>query len=101
MAQKTRRAPRPDDLYRLLIPTDPRLSPDGEQVAFTVQRTAPSYDGYRTALWIAPTDGGQPPTRLTIGSKRDNHPRWSADGRTLAFLSDRRTTVEEEPTAPK
>ena len=93
----TRRAPTPEDLYRLRVPTDPRLSPDGAFVAFTVQTVAPTYDGYRHAIWIAPTDGSHGARQLTLGAKHDTHPRFSPDGETLAFLSDRRSVVEEEP----
>ena len=91
------RPAQPDDLYRLLIPTDPCLSPDGKQVAFTVTRSAVGKDGYRSSVWIAPADGGAPARRVTYGPRTDAHARFSPDGRTLAFLSDRRTKVEEEP----
>jgi dipeptidyl aminopeptidase/acylaminoacyl peptidase len=98
-----RRAPQPDDLYRISIPLDARLSPDGEHAAFTVQRVGPSFDAYRTSIWVAATkpDGetGEP-RRLTTAARRDWHARWSPDGRSLAFLSDRRSNVEEEPGAP-
>jgi dipeptidyl aminopeptidase/acylaminoacyl peptidase len=96
----TGRAPRPDDLYEFRIPTEPRLSPDGGRVVFTLQAVAPIKDGYRRALWTVPTDGSQPARRLTIGVKQDGSPRFSPDGRTLAFLSDRRLAVEELPGAP-
>ena len=92
-----RRAPTPDDMYRLRVPTDPRLSPDGAFVAFTVQSVAPTFDGYRHAIWLAPTDGSRDARQVTLGAKHDTHPRFSPDGSTLAFLSDRRTIVEEEP----
>lgn len=96
-----RRPPRPDDLYRLRIATGPRLSPYGRSVVVTMQTVAPSYDGYRSALWLVSTDvGGPAPRQLTLGARSDGHPRFSPDGRTLAFLSDRRTLVEEEPTRP-
>ncbi len=95
-----RRAPRPDDLYRLRIATEPRLSPDASQVAFTVQTAAPRRDGYRSALWLVPADGSAAARQVTLGAKSDRHPRFSPDGRTLAFLSDRRHAVEEEPEAP-
>ncbi len=91
------RAPRPDDLYRLKIATDPRLSPDGRHAVVTVQTVAPGFDGYRHALWLVATDGSTPPRQATLGSKHDRHPRFSPDGRTLAFISDRRTLVETEP----
>jgi dipeptidyl aminopeptidase/acylaminoacyl peptidase len=92
------RSPRPDDLYRLRIATGPRLSPDGRSVVVTLQTVAPTYDGYRTALWLVSTaEDGPPPRQLTSGPRHDGHPRFSPDGRRLAFLSDRRPMVEEEP----
>ena len=86
---------RPEDLHRFRIPTDPRLSPDGDLVAFTVQVVTPRRDAHRHAIWVAPADGSAPPRQLTIGAKHDRHPRFSPDGRVLAFLSDRRGLVEE------
>jgi dipeptidyl aminopeptidase/acylaminoacyl peptidase len=91
------RAPRPDDLYRLRIATEPRLSPDGRLAVVTLQTVAPGFDGYRHALWLVATDGDVAPRQLTLGAKHDRYPRFSPDGRTLAFLSDRRPIVEEEP----
>jgi dipeptidyl aminopeptidase/acylaminoacyl peptidase len=85
------------------VPTDPRLSPDGSRVAFRVQRVRPTFDGYSSAIWLAAVDGGKgsgAPRAITLGARRDGHARWSPDGRALAFLSDRRPIVEEEPGAP-
>ena len=91
------RPPRPDDLYRLRIATEPRLSPDGRLAVVTLQTVATGFDGYRHALWLVPTDGGDEPRQLTLGARHDRHPRFSPDGRTLAFISDRRALVEDEP----
>jgi dipeptidyl aminopeptidase/acylaminoacyl peptidase len=91
------RPPRPDDLYRLRVATQPRLSPDGRLAVVTLQTVARGYDGYRQALWAVPTDGSAEARQLTIGARHDQHPRFSPDGRSLAFLSDRRTLTEEEP----
>jgi dipeptidyl aminopeptidase/acylaminoacyl peptidase len=95
-----RRAPRPDDLYRMHIPFDARLSPDGAHVTYTVQDVGPSFDAYRQSIWIASVDGDAEPRRLTLGARRDWQGRWSSDGRWLAFASDRRGIVEEEPGSP-
>jgi len=91
------RPPRPDDLYRLRVATQPRLSPDGRFAVFTLQTVAPGFDEYREALWLVATDRETAPRQLTLGAKHDRHPRFSPDGRTLGFLSDRRALVEEEP----
>jgi dipeptidyl aminopeptidase/acylaminoacyl peptidase len=97
------RPPTPQDLVRLVVPTEPRLSPDGLRVAFTVQTTAPALDGYRHAIWLAAVDASAKaagPRQITIGAKHDHAPRFSPDGRTLAFLSDRRLAVEEDLSRP-
>ncbi len=91
------RPPRPDDLYRLRIATEPRLSPDGRHAVVTLQTVAPGFDGYRHALWLVPTEGREKPRQLTLGARHDRQPRFSPDGRILAFISDRRAFVEEEP----
>ncbi|MEP6638598.1 MAG: prolyl oligopeptidase family serine peptidase, partial [Chloroflexota bacterium] len=91
------RPPRPEDLYRLRIATHPRLSSDGRHAVVTLQTVAPGFDGYRHALWLVPTDGSALPRQLTLGAKHDQHPRFSPDGRTLAFISDRRVLLEEDP----
>src|SRR5204863_4175 len=42
----------------------------------------------RTSLWLVPFAGGRP-RRLTHGAWSDGRPRFSPDGRSLAFLSNR------------
>jgi dipeptidyl aminopeptidase/acylaminoacyl peptidase len=77
-----------DDLYQLDWLEHPRVSPDGRWVAYvrvTVDRPG---NRYRRAIWLAPADGG-PPRRLTAGARSDTSPRWSPDGRRLAFVSTR------------
>ncbi len=95
------RPARPDDLYRLAVPTDPRVSPDGRTVAFSVTRSSVGRDGYRRSIWMAPADGRGEARQVTLGARTDGHARFSPDGRTLAFISDRRLVVEEEPDRPK
>lgn len=68
----------------------------------TLQSVAPGFDAYRDALWLVPTDERDgAPRQLTLGALHDRHPRFSPDGRSLAFLSDRRPIVEDEPKRPK
>ena len=95
------RPPRPDDMYRLRVAVGPRLSPDGRYAAVSLQTVAPGFDGYREALWLVPTDGSAAPRQVTLGARRDHHPRFSPDGATLGFISDRRSLVEDETSWPK
>ena len=78
-----------DDVLTAVRVSDPEISPDGRQVAF-VRTTTDLALGKRNAdVWIVPADGSAPPRALTRGEKTDNAPRFSPDGRTLAFVSAR------------
>ena len=96
-----RTAPRPlqpDDLYRLRVPSQVRLAPDGRLAVFALQAAKARRDGYVQSIWGVPTDGSDEPRQLTLGAWNDASPRFSPDGRLMAFLSDRRTRVEPAPT---
>ncbi|MGV9385432.1 S9 family peptidase [Nonomuraea sp. NPDC003707] len=69
-----------DDLYRLAIPSDPQVRPDGGAVAYTLTTAVRDSDENRSEIWLAAP--GAEPRRLAAGSAA----RWSPDGRTLAFL---------------
>ena len=79
----------PEDVYELTGVLDPRLSPDGRTVAFVVWGVDRDANDYRSAIWLAPVDGSDPPRQFTSGKKRDASPRWSPDGSQLAFVSNR------------
>jgi dipeptidyl aminopeptidase/acylaminoacyl peptidase len=59
----------------------PRVSPDGQRVAYSERTPDPN-------IWIANLDGASAPRRLTFEG-RNRFPVWSADGQHLAFQSDR------------
>ena len=84
MAKGKRRTLTFDDLFGLREASDPRLRPDGSQVAFVVTTADRDADANRHSIWTVDTDGGDP-VRLTHGDA-DLHPRWSPDGSHLGFL---------------
>jgi dipeptidyl aminopeptidase/acylaminoacyl peptidase len=78
-----------DDLLGAIRVTDPQLSADGSRVVF-VRTTTDLKSGERNAdIWAVPSDSSSAPKELIGGSKADNTPRLSSDGRTLAFISSR------------
>jgi dipeptidyl aminopeptidase/acylaminoacyl peptidase len=84
----------PDQLIRLPRVDAPSLSPDGKLVAFTVARATDDLAKVQSALWVVPTTGSAEPRRLTPGDERISSPRFSPDGKRIAFVSDRGGTSQ-------
>ena len=80
---------RVEDMQRLSRVGDPRVSPDGKSVAFTVTRSDIGKNLPVTNIWTIPAAGGDP-QQLTFGEQGFNGDvRWSPDGRYLYFISTR------------
>ncbi len=77
-------------MYRLRFVSDAQLSPDGSQVAYVVAWVDPNdHTRYCSQIMLVPFDASSPPRAITSGRHRDTAPRWSPDGYSLAFVSDR------------
>lgn len=77
-----------EDMFRLKRVSDPQLSPDGKTVAYVVAEVLKAENRTQSDVWTIPAEGGE--ARLLTGSpKHDRHPRWSPDGKWVAFESNR------------
>ena len=84
-----------DDVLRFKEVSDLQFAPDGAWVAYVVDTADLEEDAHVSQIWMTSWDGMQQ-LQLTSGKHGGKHPRFSPDGRSLAFLSGR----GEEDDAP-
>lgn len=77
-----------EDLWKLERPSQPTLSPDGAQACVCVTAHDMQENRSRASLWLLSAFGGEP-RRLTSAGEKDAEPRWSPDGRWIAFVARR------------
>jgi dipeptidyl aminopeptidase/acylaminoacyl peptidase len=77
-----------DDAFEIREVRDPQITDDGKWVAYTVATMSLKEDKTETRIWMAPTAGGDAVV-MTAEKVTSTHPRWSLDGKYLAFLSKR------------
>ncbi|MEW6717340.1 MAG: S9 family peptidase [Chloroflexota bacterium] len=77
-----------EDLYLFTLITSSEISPNGKHIVYSLQRVDKEKEKKYINLWIVSTRGGRA-KQFTFGDQVDTMPKWSPDGSTIAFLSNR------------
>ena len=84
-----------DIVLEMRFPMDITLSPDGKRVAFVVWEAVPGEQKQHGRIWVADTSGGEA-RPFTTGKHADTCPRWSPDGKQLAFIAQAESAGEKD-----
>jgi len=95
MNQPNKRPITTEDLYDIRVLTDSQISPDGKAIVYALQTVDRENEKKYNNLWTVSTSGGDP-KQLTVGKHADAHPKWSPDGKWIAFLSNRQNEKQSQ-----
>ena len=96
-----KRAITPEDYFAFKSLADPHISPDGKEVVYVVTTVDQKRNRRDSAIWLVPLDASSAPRRLSAEGFNSSSPRWSPDGKMLAFLSSRNVEGSSEPPHPQ
>jgi Tol biopolymer transport system component len=94
LAQAQKRIPVLSDLYRIQEVDEPDASPDGKAVVYSVHQLHPSTNQSSTNLWTVLLDNKQKKQLTFSKGATNSQPKWSSDGRWIAYLSDASETTQ-------
>jgi len=97
IGQQKLRGITPEDYFAFEFISDPNISPDGKLVAYVVTKIDRAQNRRNSSIWMAATDGSRSPWQFTTSPQTSNSPRWSPDGKSLAFLSSRPSADSSSP----
>ncbi len=77
-----------EEMLKLKRVSDPQLSPDGTKIAFVVTEVSLDANTRNSDIWVVPAAGGAP-VKMVGTDRSEDRPRWSPDGKQVAFISNR------------
>ena len=75
-----------NDLLKVRRVGDPQVSPDGKWIAYSISDVDRDANKSKTQIYLVAVAGGEP-KQLTNGDKSASSPRWSPDGKRIAYVT--------------
>jgi len=76
----------PNDIYRMSTVSNPKISPEGQWVLYSISKIDSAKDKFYSKLYMVSVDGNQT-VSLTEQTKGVSNYNWSPDGKYISFLA--------------